>query len=275
MEAVTEKENEDEGYRFREQNLDDWHETWSAFNLALRSTDNFHAFEWTFKLLKSGFFFAYFRFGLYKLKLHVYWRSWVPALAITIIVAIVLSYFGSLRNIIKERWCCSIVGVEGKFNNSCSFVDDSDWCRWLLFHDAVVVYLGLMIIFNLMSACFRSPGVVLAKRQQPKGSKKKESMITNKLDSQVQKESIKWSSKDSVGGFCGVGPILNVAREELLVRNYYCIAGISHGSRICNTDTNSKKKQNQAFPSSRETFCNKCMIKRPPRCHHCSICDRW
>jgi hypothetical protein len=276
----------------RQKCVNNWHETWATFNIALRSTDNFHAFEWTFKLLKSGICVAYFKFGLSKLKLHIYWRSWVPVFAIALIAAIVASYFGSLRAIVEERWCYSCpstVGTTegGTDNNSCSRVDDESdsWCRWLLFHDAVVVYLGLMIIFNFVSACFRSPGVVLANHQEVKDDETKESssMITNnKLNnSQVQKECIKkWSSKDSRGGFCGIDPILNIAREEFLVQNYNKIAGLSTNgsSRKCNTNnSNSKKKrQNQAaFPSSREAFCNKCKIKRPPRCHHCSICDRW
>jgi len=270
---VTEKENEDEEDRFRRYYLNNWHKTWAAFNLALRSTDDFNAFEWCFKLLKSVICFGYFKFGLYKLKLHIYWRSCVPVLAIVLIVVVVVSYFGSLREIINERWCCPTAGTEGGINNSCSRVDESGWCRWLLFHDAVVVYLGLMIIFNFLSACFRSPGVVLAK-QQVKDSEKKESMIANKRDSQIQKEYIKWSSKDSRGGICGIDPILNIAREEFLVQNYYNFAGLSKGSRKCNTNINSKKEQNQVFPINRETFCNKCWIKRPPRCHHCSICDR-
>jgi hypothetical protein len=269
------KANEDED-PFRQICLAKWHETWSAFTVALRSTDDFHPFEWTWKLLKSGICVSYFKSGLHKLKIHIYWRSWVPALAIALIVLVVASYFASLREIIRERWCCPAVGGEGGTNYMCSLSDANGWCRWLLFHDATVMYLGLMILFNFLSACFRSPGVVLQNEQQLKDSEKKTSRITKNLHGEARKESIKWCSKDSRGGFCGIDPTLDTEREGFLVQTYYNIANSTSGSGHCKTNINSGKKQhNKPFPSSRETFCGKCNLKRPPRCHHCSTCNRW
>ena len=272
MQASTETEDE----RLRQEYLNHWHETWRGFTAALVSTEDFHAFVWTVKLLKSGICFAYFKSGVYQLKLHIYWRSWVPGLAITLIALVIFSYFGSLREIIRKRWCCPSAEMEGGTKNSCFVTGER--CRWLHFHDAVVLYLGLMIIFNLMSACFRSPGVVLPNQKQGNDRENEDTRITDdslKADSKIQNECIRWSSKDSRGGFCGIGPVFNIAREVFLVQNYYNLVALSMGSREAKIDCGSEKTPPPAFPSTQETFCNKCKIKRPPRCHHCSISDQW
>jgi len=273
--AGKENENKSEEDSFRRNYLNNWHETWAAFNIALRSSDEFNALGWTFKLIKSGICFCYFKIGLYKLKLHIHWRSWVPALAIALVAVVVFSYFRSLREIVNERWCCPTLASKGVASGSDSRVDNNGSCQWLLFHDTVVAYLGFMIIFNFLTACFRSPGVVLAKQQQMENDENKESMITDSLDGRVQEKCRKWSSKESRGGFCCIDPILNIANEKLLVQKYYNIAALSRGSGKISTNIGREKKENQDFPCSRHTFCSKCMIKRPPRCHHCSICDRW
>ena len=270
MQASTEAEDD----RLRQKYLNHWHETWRGFTAALVSTEDFHAFRWTIRLLKAGLCFAYFKSGIYQLKIHIYWRSWVPALAIALIALVVSSYFGALREIVRERWCCSTAGGT---NNNCS-VAEGEGCRWMIFHDAVVLYLGLMILFNFVSACFRSPGVVLANHQKAKDRGGKDSMVAEKsknLSSEILNEHMRWSSKNSQGGFCGMDPILNIAREEFLVRNYYNLADLSRTFREYGANDDSGRKEIQEFPSTRETFCNKCMIKRPPRAHHCSISGRW
>mmetsp|Transcript_10111 Transcript_10111/g.21189 ORF Transcript_10111/g.21189 Transcript_10111/m.21189 type:complete len:463 (-) Transcript_10111:1500-2888(-) len=258
----------------RQYHMNHWNETWVAFNLALRSNDDFNAFRWIFRLFKSGICFSYFQSGLNKSKVHIYWRSWVPALAIALIVVVIVSYFRTLREIVKERWCCDVFGTETKTGNSwCRSTEKSGGCRWLLFHDIIVAYLGIMINFNFLSACFRSPGVVLAKDQQQKDDGKGRT-LSPQIGNEGPKECLKWSSKDSRGGFCGIDPILNIAYEAFLVQNYYNVADISDGFRNGNKNAYGNSKQIKHFPRSEDTFCNKCQIQRPPRCHHCSICDR-
>ncbi len=237
MQGNTEQIEED--VPLREQCLNHWHETWNEFKRALVSTEDFNALHWTVKLFKAGIGAFYFTSGLDRLKIHVYWRSWIPALAIILIVLVVVSYFGGLREVVRERWCCIN-------NNSCP-----EGCRWLLFHDAVVVYLGGMILFQYLSACFSSPGVVLPNQDD-------KSQETTHANGRIQTRV--WSSKDSRGGFCGINPALNVAKEAWLVQNYFDLAS---------------SRQFSGFPGTEETFCNKCNIKRPPRCRHCSVCNRW
>ncbi len=248
----------------RQAYLNHWNETWSGFKRAIVSTEDFNALGWTVKLFKAGMGAFYFKSRLDIFKIHIYWRSWVPALAIVLIVGVVASYFGSLREVVRERWCC----VAGE---KCS---RGVQCRWLLFHDAVVVYLGFMILFNYVSACFRSPGVVLANRNQSKDENEKDSTSTGSSKKIHTRKSIqRWSAKDSRGGFCGMDAVLDVAREAWLVQTYYNLA--SESRKSSNTQSRTKTEQVENFPSNRETFCNKCQIKRPPRCHHCSICNRW
>mmetsp|Transcript_6284 Transcript_6284/g.6990 ORF Transcript_6284/g.6990 Transcript_6284/m.6990 type:complete len:454 (-) Transcript_6284:3916-5277(-) len=247
--------------RFYQYYMNHWNETFLDFRKDLLSTDNnFHAFPWTLRLLEAGLFYCYVQSGFYKLKIHIYWRSWVPALAIILIFMVIMSYYGSLRVVIKERWCCIILDQEEKSNISCK-----DDCRWQLFHDFFVAYLGIMIIFNFLSACFRSPGVVLSKNG---GGPEIEDKDPNKIK--------KWSSIDSNGGFCFIDPILNIAREQSLVRDYYASVDLSQINKLNDdgNDDNDSQSKDQYFPNTRETFCKKCNTRRPPRCHHCSICHR-
>lgn len=257
----------EEDDQIREKYLNHWHETWQGFTSALVSTEDFHAFQWTIKLLKAGVCFVYFKSGFHKLKLHIYWRSSVPALAIALIVLVVSSYFGSLREIIRNRWCCPILKDGERDENSCSLAEKGEGCKWILFHDVIVLYLGFMILFNFLSACFRSPGVVLPKPQQSNEKNDGDDQKSKPYKVKVT-ERLRWSSKDSRGGFCGIDPLLDIAREAYLVQNYYNLATSCREATVRGTSL-------EFFPSTQETFCNKCMIKRPPRSHHCSVSNRW
>ena len=260
--------------------INNWNETYTDFKKDLLSppavtnnndnnnnNNDFHAFQWTLKLLEAGLLYCYVKFGFYKINIHIYWRCFVPALALTLILLVIASYYGSLKYVIKERWCCTTSSIilsgddeektkEDNDNNS-YYCEES--CRWQLFHDFVVAYLGIMIIFNFLSACFRSPGVVIPTKDSGQQQQ-------HLLHEEYPKEYIhkKWSSIDSRGGFCFIDPILNIAREGSLVRDYYAL-----------TDQSQRNRNNdQCFPSCQETYCSNCKHQRPPRCHHCSTCRR-
>jgi DHHC palmitoyltransferase len=35
-----------------------------------------------------------------------------------------------------------------------------------------------------------------------------------------------------------------------------------------------EKEEINYFPSAQASYCEKCQIERPPRCHHCNVCHR-
>lgn len=219
-----------------------WIHTWDSFNRALRSPDDFNAFTWLFRLAKGFMCYLYFKSGLYKLRIHRYWRSGVPAFGISLICVVLLSYYFSLRTVIIARWCCPLSNI------TCHRPS----CPWAVFHDGFVFYVGVMIIFHYISACFRSPGVALTADYDK--FEKSAYGIT---------EDIRWKSIDSQGGCCCFGPNFDIGAERHRVSKYK------------NLQPSRKSPDNNIiFPSIDWTECQKCRISRPPRCHHCSVCNR-
>jgi hypothetical protein len=223
---------------------ENWKDTWTSFNRALRSTNEFNAFVWVFRLSKAALGYAYFKSGLYRLQIHRVWRSCVPAFAVMLICGVVSSYFFSLRStIIVRRWCCA--DTTNSDRETCE-----ENCRWLFLHDIAVSYIGFMIVFNFLSGCFRSPGVALAAEYND----------CEEEDGKIADE-LRWNAMDSKGGCCCISPVLNIKAERRRVSQY---------SKL----EISTAPQEELFPTKDPSFCNKCNISRPPRCHHCSFCKR-
>lgn len=217
-----------------------WNETWIRFNRALRSRDDFNAFQWVYVLLKAALGLVYFKTGLHRLGIHNFWRSCVPAFGVGLIASVLLSYFFNLRSVIIHRWCC-VPPITGDLNG-CR-------CWWVRFHDIIVLYIGVMIIFHYISATFRSPGVALSQDYIQ--------LIEKKRDD----KEMEWKAVNSQGGCCFLDPVLDVNSETKRVLEYKELKV-------------SMSEQGETFPGIKWTFCGKCGIKRPPRCHHCSTCNR-
>lgn len=217
-----------------------WKDTKFAFNRALRSPENFNAFHWVVRLFRAALCYLYYKSGLESLGIHRYWRSSIPCYALSLVSLVLLSYFTRLRQVIVERWCCPLEAN----HSSCM-----DSCRWPILHDCAVCYIGLMIIFNYVSACFRSPGVALSSSYQNVG---------NDIPEHLQ-----WKAIHCQGGCSGFDPSLDIKAERQRVID-------------CNKMKQESKKSStfETFPSNEWTFCKKCNVHRPPRTHHCSTCKR-
>lgn len=220
-----------------------WHHTWSTFQRALRSPDEFNAVGWLFRLTKAYVQYRYFRSGLYDWGIHRHLRSAVPLLGISLIVAVVASYFFILRHTtILPRWCCPNA-------TSCGHTH----CNWVMLHDFFVVYLGVMILFNYVATCFRSPGVALAEGYG----------LVDDLTNNALSDELLWKSIDARGGCCCLDPMIDALAEKRRVLAYQT-------DPVLRSTTSTEG----VFPSLEWTECKKCRISRPPRCHHCRVCNR-
>jgi len=222
------EDDNDHAGRVLERNPSDyethWRDTWAEFNRSLRSTADFNAFHWVYRLFSAGLRLIYYRCGLSRLQLHTVWRSSIPCFAILLVLLVELSYFGRLRVLLSTRWC----------------MEQDSLCRSsFILNDIFVAYLGLMILFNYVSACFRSPGVALS------------SQYSGLDESSKVPYHLTWKASHGQGGMCGINASLRLADEQRRIQ-------------LCE----------ELFSSNDWTFCNKCNIQRPPRTHHCGVSDR-
>jgi hypothetical protein len=244
--------------------VQEWNQTWTEFNRALRSPAPFPAFQWVFSLAMAAWNYLYVQTRLVRVvqtyHLTSLWRPAIPGIAIGLIAFVLVSYFGTLRALFRTRWCAGDV--------------DATTCRWDLIHTCFVLYLGTMILFHYLAATFQSPGVCVV----PDATARRVCYNTQCCGIGIGIDSTttvcrectpdatlppqRWKSIHGQGGCCGIDPILNFALEKKRVAAY--------GEFL--TTTNGHDASD--FASTLPTFCNKCQITRPPRAHHCSQCNR-
>lgn len=221
--------------------------TWNQFARALRSPEPFNAWQWSYDLLNAGVSDLATLCGLSRQSLN----PWIPLFALSLILLVLISYFLSIRHVMHSRWCS---------NHDTDHRHDEGHCYWMPIHDVVVSYLGSMILFHYFSAVCSSPGVCLSKTSERT-----------------------WTAKAGQGGLWGYNVSLDRAREKQRVEQYNILA-LREISTEKSTRLRTKETENPVsgsaespgcyFPSPATTFCLKCQIVRPPRCHHCSQCQR-
>eukprot|EP00567_Pseudictyota_dubia_P006351 CAMPEP_0197434662 /NCGR_PEP_ID=MMETSP1175-20131217/2366_1 /TAXON_ID=1003142 /ORGANISM="Triceratium dubium, Strain CCMP147" /LENGTH=522 /DNA_ID=CAMNT_0042963469 /DNA_START=81 /DNA_END=1649 /DNA_ORIENTATION=+ len=258
---------------------------WNNFNRALRSPEPFDQLHWIRVLGVTSMRYLYhvsrLNTFLRGLNLRKIWRPLVPAFGMGLVIVVVASYFLSLRDkVIRKIWCECIYSFDGEENNPLPKVcaEKSKDCNWLVFHDSLVIYIAIMILWNFLLTTFASPGVVVPVKEISLSASRTDDVSTNNPTNatewvgKAQPSSIsRWTSTEGRGGCCFVNPVLDVAAEQNRVSLYgkLEVANDKHEKGGDFGWTNIKH-----FPSPEPTYCNKCKQLRPPRCHHCKSCNR-
>jgi hypothetical protein len=257
-------------------------QTWTEFKRALNSPQAFHPLTWIYRLSTAATDHVYHNTGcaafVLRYQLHKVWRPVIPMFALTLILLCFFAYFASIRFLILERWCC------GKTETTPA-ASTCESCLWMSLHDFWITYFCVMMFFYYCRVTFQSPGVALA-------STVSQSMTTTSTTAPTATATTtttttcSWKSMESQGGLLGWNPVCDQAAERKRVELYGTLPDAktltepASAAFVCQpvaADSNhrvSSAVSSAPFPSPDPTYCDKCKIVRPARCHHCAICNR-
>jgi hypothetical protein len=258
-------------------------DTWRSFLRALRSSkEAFNPFRWIFRLASAALSDAGTCAGCSR-RLVV---PAVPVFAIALVLMVAGSYFSSFRSAaIGPRWCPHSSGS-----------GPQSWCLWITIHDALVMYFTGMILFHFVSAMFMSPGIALPEEGDQStinsGGVKDRPLQADSAGAIPQTPKHRqfrqrqWTAAVGRGGFLGCGLVqIDRAAERRRVEMSFGPLGSATTTRDSDMKRSTKPAVTDGsadgdvgdggwFPALDPTWCDKCSIVRPPRCHHCSQCRR-
>jgi len=214
-----------------------WKQTWHDFNRALRSPQPFHQWYWIRQLMTSAGTFLYAATGLESVISTYHLKQFLQSL---------IPAFG--LGLVGLVWWSHLSSLrpllrQGRCNQG------ETTCTLDQAHTVFVAYLIIMITWHYLVTCFSSPGVAL-----PKESLR-----------------VTWKAHNAQGGFCCFNPPFHADAERNRVASYGTLdkSRVVQGRPPLPADNIAWE-----FPTTNPSYCEKCDIVRPPRCHHCKVCNR-
>mmetsp|Transcript_23789 Transcript_23789/g.48748 ORF Transcript_23789/g.48748 Transcript_23789/m.48748 type:complete len:542 (+) Transcript_23789:82-1707(+) len=250
-------------------------QTWSEFKQALfaPADQDFNAFHWIFQLafaLLDSIVPCRDENRREKINSLASWyRTFIPAMGMILTLLCSSSYRIFHRTIVMERWCgCLTEGDKEIF----TLGGECKNCKWATIHTSVVVFLTINIIAHYLFCIFRSPGIVVPSMDS--NDENNFRTINNKIHDECNESNSTGednfaphncipTSQLKIGGCCFLRSRINREAERERCLRY----------RIQCNDSDVDNQSTVYHPTPCATYCHKCNMFRPPRAHHCKICQ--
>ena len=194
--------------------------------------------------------------------------QFIPTLVIVLILFIVWCYDWYLHDYIFTN---DPINEDYKDNNGQNAYQNNVG-HWIAVH-----YIIIMILWNYILTIFTSPGVAFLNKNNHHTND--DDVDNNDNGTTVPSKSFltrqkEWKTTQGCGGTCYLHTSFNYSLERALQLTYQNQPSIHSCSAVAASNKYFPSKNCVFIPTPNTTFCTKCKIQRPPRCHHCSTCNR-
>ena len=211
-----------------------WRKTWHDFNRTLRSPEPFDQWHWIYQLTTAMGRYVSGQIGLDQVARKYHIKRTVQSVIPIFSISLIVFIFWS--------YCVSL----RHFLRMRWCCEECTTCPWDKAQAFFTTYLVVMILWHYLVTNFSSPGVALP-NQPPE----------------------KWKARDARGGFFRCDPPFDVDDETKRIALYGNFDESQVSAKPPSADDSSWQ-----YPTANPTRCDKCEILRPPRCHHCRVCNR-